>query len=568
MSARGKRASVTAIHSAPKLRAVGEKRKYTRLADEAMGKLDDQVRALIAADACSKPDFKAVAARFDVSVRTVQGRLAAIRRDGPAAGRDVRLSGHSLPDGVLVSIAAARQVAGVHADLVKKGEYRGSLSTFYRQVHNAHGARTVRGVTGGVDTMRRGTFERIDVPLFTQGYSLDLFYLRAPLAGGRPGDKPMGALVREASTQVIVASWIWPTDQVSAEDAATLLAEAFRGRVFWHREQAVFVGGVPDFLRCDNGGQFTSRSIGRMLNPLAVRVITSNDYRSNENGAHEVVHRLLRAQLLDHLPGSEDGHRDHRKQLLPDDRAHVSLADARDMLDRWCWAFNTRDDGKGSRMDAWAQGIEESDGTLPATVSPATLAGYAIERRTTAKLYKLGVLVDTHYYTCAALEDYPHRRFVVRRWLRDDRTVELFTPEGRYVGVAARNGDLTAAESGALHASAGEAERAVKAIIATAQVEHPLPDFPDVPVAHATTTGEPAGDPRHSDPWATDPWQTDPGQTDPPESAPAGPAPRPARTAPGELPAGPMAGLAAALRTPACDGDAHAGPAVPDEEPS
>ena len=455
--------------------------KYTRLTPKANARLKEALLELQDEGACSKADYRRVAERFNVSVRTVERRLAELRHSAPLTGATQRHSSIVLPDDVLMSIASERQLHKVYRDLKREGRYQGSLATFYRQCTNKFGSRTLRGVTSDVNDMRRGTYEVLDRFLFMQGMSLDLFYLRAPLAGATQGTKAVGALVRELTHGLVVASWIWPTDQVTTSDVTTLLAEAFRGRMFEYDGQAVFVGGVPDFLRADNGGQFTSREIGDMLNPLGVRMITSNQNRSHENGAHETVHGLLRKELLQHFPGSEDAQRDHRGQLLPDPRPLVTLDEARELLDRWVWTFNTRDTGSGSRMDFWIEDIELSGGVLPNRETPEALARYAVERPLTAKLYKQGVLVDKNYYTCPQLEEKTHKRYLVRQWLRDRRTIEVFTPSGTYVGVASLNGELTAAEAGLLQQSAGEAEREVKAVVAAARAKQPRPLFPPVP---------------------------------------------------------------------------------------
>jgi hypothetical protein len=132
-------------------------------------------------------------------------------------------------------------------------------------------------------------------------------------------------------------------------------------------------------------------------------------------------------------------------------------------------------------MDFWIEDIELSGGVLPNRETPEALARYAVERPLTAKLYKQGVLVDKNYYTCPQLEEKTHKRYLVRQWLRDRRTIEVFTPSGTYVGVASLNGELTAAEAGLLQQSAGEAEREVKAVVAAARANQPRPLFPPVP---------------------------------------------------------------------------------------
>ena len=226
---------------------------------------------------------------------------------------------------------------------------------------------------------------------------------------------------------------------------------------------------------------------------MGVRVIPSNPRKSNENVAHERVHRVLREELFALLPGSEDGLRDDRGELLPDSRPLISLAEARDLLDRWAWAYNTRAKKGASRMDAWVEEIDLSAGLLPHRETPKTLARYAIERKHTAKRYALGVLVDTVYYTCPELEEVTNKRFVVRQWLRDERTVELFTPAGTYIGVAAANGQLTAAESGAIQKSAEDARRLRAEVTAASRSKDFVSAFPDVPIRDNGTLQESAG---------------------------------------------------------------------------
>jgi|FLOH01.1.fsa_nt_gi hypothetical protein len=482
-----KRSTVATVHSikdGKALVAPKGKREYVLLAPEMSDRLNRDVELLVADGACTKTDYARLGFRYGVSWRTVQNRVGRLRSSrGAQAGQNQRHTQNVLPENVLTLISAHGQVKAVWEEACNTGKYVGSLSTFYRQVEATHGARTIRGITRGIPAIRRGTFEQLERALFMQGYSIDVFYLRTSLAGGSKGDKPTGAIVRETLTGVAVGSWIWPSDEVAASDISVLLAEAFRGRMFTYKNEVVFVGGLPDFVRSDNGRQFTAVELGELLNPLAVRVITSNDYRSNENGAHETIHGLLRSELLARLPGSEDGNRDHRGKLHPDERQLVTLTEAREMLDAWCWRFNTSVGKDGTtRMDAWVEGINLSDGQLPETVKPETLARYAIERAHTAKLYKLGILVDTHHYTHPDLDEYSAKRFVISRWLRDDRTIEVFTPNGQYVCTAVRNGELAAAESVTLQVASGETEKRVKNIVAQARAQYPLPEFTQVPI--------------------------------------------------------------------------------------
>ena len=480
MSQRNQAATVIPLRDPSKARG---KRRYTRLTSQARTRLDERLTELAAEGPLGKADYRRIASEFGVSPSTVEKRAAILRRGDTRPVFGQRVTANRLPEDVKVQLALHRQVYGTWCYYRDRGEFTATYATFRRQVLAAVGANTVRGLINGTMAMRRGTFEKTEQVEFMQVFSIDLFYLRAQLAGIPEDSKPVGALVCEQSTGVVVASWVWPDDTVTASDVMTLLAESFRGRVLEYDGEAVFLGGVPDFLRCDNGGQFTAKEVGDLLNPLAVRVIASGSYRSHELGAHERKHGVLRKELLDLLPGSENGQRDHRKVLLPDPRPLATLEEVREDLDRWAWKYNTRDNGDGSRMDAWVEGIELTSGFLPRTEDAGVLARFAVERARTVKLSRgYGLEVSGAHFTCADLRHRAEKRFVVRQWLRDSDTVEVFAVNGEYVGTAVRNGQLTPEESATLIAQERQDEEEVRRVTLESRQTLRQPDLPQVPV--------------------------------------------------------------------------------------
>lgn len=437
------------------------KRRYTKLSDVGREKVVNRIAEFRQGGSLGKSDYARIAEEFSLSSRTIESLAAGLRAKAEPGSAFHR---GELPEDALVQIASHGQLRSAWAEYHGRGVYAASYDTFRREVHREHGANTVRGVTKGVLTMRNSTFEKQQPPLFMQRVSADLFYVRAPIRFGRNIIRPAAIVIREASSKYMMFSWVFDTADVNSDDVRSVYAECFRGYHVTYGDRQVFIGGIPDIVRCDQGSVFISVGLDDLFVPLGIRVVVSNSYRKHEGGAHERVHEDVRSDLFDHLPGSEDGPRDHRGELIDSGREPMTLEDLRVALDKWAWRFNTTVAAgeTQSPIEKWIQHVDESGGKLPLRAGGEMLAKFAHDVGRSVKREKLGLRLNNAFYTSPALEKRANKRFEAARWLRDERTIEVFTPEGEYLGEAVRNGTLTAAESTQLQRDNAEAEAVVK----------------------------------------------------------------------------------------------------------
>ncbi len=333
---RAKSANVVALF--PDREPVRAKRRYTRLEETGRAKALAMISGFAQKGSLGKPDYAFIAEEFGVSPRTIETLAAELRAE---AQPGTALRRRRLPEDVLQQIASHGQLRSAWADYHCRGMYAASYDTFRREVIHVHGAQTVRGLTKGLLYIRTATFEMQQEPPFMQRFSIDLFFVRAPVQHLGSTVRPAAMLVREASTGTHVFTWVFESEKVSSLDVRSVLAEAFRGYFVDYDGHDVFIGGIPDMLRPDMGSEFVAADLEDLLDPLGVRVVTSNSYRKHENGAHERSHGTVRTDFLALLPGSEDGPTDHRGELIDSAREPASLEEVRTLLDRWAWKFNT-----------------------------------------------------------------------------------------------------------------------------------------------------------------------------------------------------------------------------------
>jgi hypothetical protein len=428
-----------------------ETRKYVKLSDPAKERLEQRIQTMLEeGDPCNK-DWEMLADDFGISLRTVQYMVSNVRENGgqpratcPTTGSSVR---YELPEDALELIALYRQVKRAWSHLYDEQRYLGDYTSFTRAMNRQYGKNCIeraKNGAGGLDLIPRP--KQPGVP-FMQRYTIDLFSLRAPVSDLPIDDVPTGMFVVEAATGVIVFNWVFESDRVASDDVVTVLAEAIRGRTLL--DDDLFIGGLPDMVRCDNASVFVGKTLRTALRSLGISPMSNNSYASRELGAHERIHRTARTQVLSLLPGSSDGPTDRSGALLPDPRELCSLAEVRHLLEGFADERN-RTPGKDdlTPLQRWAKHC--AAGRIPRRAQASQLAPLATRHPKTCKRYKQGVLLLNNYYATPELANEPKSRYWVHKWLRDARTVELFTTDGQYVGSAAC--EPTAAERQALKA--------------------------------------------------------------------------------------------------------------------
>lgn len=451
---------------------VEPKRRYTRLTPDARARLGQDIAAALATGQPGKADWRGLADRYQVCLRTVQTVVAQVRDSAgtppPRSVATQRLLRNPLPADVLEQLALSGNMRKVWRELHATNAYPGQYNSFVEALYRQHGKNVVLGVLHGPGGMTRTPRLRQPGVPFMSRFSIDLFSTRAPIAG-IVDPRAAAILVREACTGTIVFTWVFEVEHPAAEDVLTVLAEAVRGRTY--TATGMFVGGLPDSFLADNEGILVA-AVNDGLRPLGVRMLTINSYSSWENGGHERAHKAARGEFMATWPGSSDGPRDRKGELLPDPRPPLSLADARYALESWSDWRNTEPPSakKPAPIELWAREVQASGGALPRQAGMPELARFARRHPVTCQWYASGLLVEGDSYISPDMSRPGGKRFIVRRWLRDDRTLEVFDTDDRYITTAVRADRQTAAEAQEVKARRAQEEAKVRDTITRARL--------------------------------------------------------------------------------------------------
>ncbi len=85
----------------------------------------------------------------------------------------------------------------------------------------------------------------------------------------------------------MVNTYVFDSNAVTQTWRGAVIGQAFRGRTYFLNddqggEKEAFVGGLPDFVYCDNGTNFLATELNEKFAGLCVRVIPTQQLRSNE----------------------------------------------------------------------------------------------------------------------------------------------------------------------------------------------------------------------------------------------------------------------------------------------
>ena len=426
--------------------AKAARKPYVRLTDAARAKLADK---LVALSNPGKVDYQRLAKQFGVSVRTVQSVRAEALANDLQRGNSGRARVWPLPEDTLTLIAQYRNCRLAWEALAAEGRYGGTYSAFMRAINDQLGATTRKRVAAGTGhTAGMGRLAQ-DRPAFGHTYTLDIFALRAPATVNGQLVHPYAALIREAHSGLAVAHHLFATDEINAAMVASLMGTAFRGRRVplpddrvedevdpialvsgadsggVDADEAVvlealtertimFVGGIPDCIVCDNGSIFIAGELDAALAGHGVVVTPINSYASHENGSHERLHRTLRSRLLAQLPGSSDGPRDERGQLI-DTRDPLTLAQARTLLAYEVDQYNRRIDSRGnSPLARWL--AADPDGRIKTRPAAKSLTHLAHLQDGTVQRYSQGLRLNNEHYQSPTVHEHPSKRFLVGIW--------------------------------------------------------------------------------------------------------------------------------------------------------
>lgn len=408
----------------------------------------------------TKADYREQAERCDVVVRTVENWWAAhLRRQQETAagtGPTVRAphEPRELPgrrrkftfDVEHYPYFAGVSIADAYYEMLADGVIPPMHYHTFRRTYRSQVPLTIqKGLAYGEKVMpEQWVYPPGPATALGKVYTTDVMYPRiqtahqADLDAGRLTPLPdvTFMVVRDAATTLPLA-WCLFDHVPTAREVTALVGQAVRG----YTTDGVFCGGVPDRLRVDNGSNLVADELREHLFGIRTIVDPTNSYSSWENGGHERMHRIIRNEALADLPGHTDGPVTKAGSLyvVPgvDPVPFTVLAQR---LDAWArsYAFERTQDQLGSRtpFEAWTERVA----TEPVTRASAEALAHLAMPVGTSTINKRGVTVPFHgagtTYFLPDLTTAPTRQVNVRVWLTDPSTVELFLPDGTYLGAA------------------------------------------------------------------------------------------------------------------------------------
>lgn len=305
---------------------------------------------------------------------------------------------------------ALRKSGGIPADMGYKA--------FERRVNEWDPA--IRACAkGGYRAMVKHQFFNIEhIPYKGYAYGSDhtaLPIMVIPMRGTKPVWPWLTTLI-DFKTRVVLAYKL-TIHTPTTEDSLDVFLEGVYG---WFTNDGVFVGGKPNFLRTDRGGDYLSHLLSKNLIDLSIGRQFTEPYSSWQNGRTEALNGTIDEDFAPTVPGFHPGgEAEYTRRVLKTPIQPASLLTL-ETLDRrlgdWFGDYNNRVHSKLNGLtplQAWAADSHQTERATNATVVNAmttretrTLNHYGIESRsafyshpTLARLRKRSVgQVEVRYH--------------------------------------------------------------------------------------------------------------------------------------------------------------------------
>lgn len=272
---------------------------------------------------------------------------------------------------VAVAVAGADTVKQAWTRLVAEGTVTAGYIQFTRQLARHLKPAVHDGLTGNgrEDYLKSSIYCSDTVAARNLRWQADAQQIPVWVLGDRsqPPFKPWQTTFIDDATRMVMATVI-TAGHPTGHDVVAGLAAAIRG---FTAADGTFVGGIPDTIRWDNGGEFIAEAVTLACAQLGIAPRPAPPYASWQKGKIERWHQTIQNELFSELPGASDGPttftgyqpwRGDNERLLPLSAVIVEAL-------RWVETYNqdrTHSVLGCTPLQAWA-----SD---PAPVVPATPA--------------------------------------------------------------------------------------------------------------------------------------------------------------------------------------------------
>ena len=327
----------------------------------------------------------------------------------------------------LVVIAGCDNLAQAHRDMRATDPTVPSYPTFRRAV-GALDPGIAAAITrkGGAPALHRNhLYLRVEAEYRNKVWAMDAqeIPVRVVPGGNRQPQKYWQTTAIDDATRMVMATVITP-DRPTSDVVAACIAQGIRGQVL----DGTYVGGVPETIIWDNGGEFVAGRITEMALALRFTGSAMTPYAPWEKGKIESWHRTIQREFYSTLPGNTHGPQSHSRKALwePTLPTHLLTGDlltAQALM--WVEHYNiTRPHSSLSGrtpLEAW-----RADTGPVRQVEPEALYSAMLSAKGTRTVSKNGLRFRNIDYVCAELNEWVGREVTVRHLPHDASFIEVF----------------------------------------------------------------------------------------------------------------------------------------------
>lgn len=115
--------------------------------------------------------------------------------------------------------------------------------------------------------------------------------------------KPWQLTFLDDATRAVVGTAL-TAGRPTGNDVIAALASAVRGHA---ATDGRFLGGIPETVRWDNGGEFLNEAVTVACARLGIGPRPASAHSGHEKGKIERLHQTIQRELFSELPGASDG---------------------------------------------------------------------------------------------------------------------------------------------------------------------------------------------------------------------------------------------------------------------
>jgi putative transposase len=248
---------------------------------------------------------------FGISARQMCREVATVTGTGSTA------AGARAPEGwwndeggqrhVLTVVAATDTVKQAWRRLVGDGTVSVGYAQFTRQLDRYLPPAVKAGLTGDgrEDYLYSSIYCSDTVPLRNTRWQADAQEVPVWVRGdnGETPFKPYQVTFIDDATRMVTGTVLVP-GRPNRFDVIAALAMAIRG---YTAPDGTFVGGIPDTIRWDNGGEFLNAEVTDACVRLGIGPRPASPYAGWHKGKIERWHETIQNELYSELPGASDG---------------------------------------------------------------------------------------------------------------------------------------------------------------------------------------------------------------------------------------------------------------------